>query len=41
MLDMQDEEKEKHLPYFELTRTILGCCFFEIEEETIEELIPF
>lgn len=33
---MQDKEKEEdHLPYFELTRTILGCCF-----EVMKELGP-
>ena len=25
--DMHDEEKENHLPHFELTGAILGCCF--------------
>jgi len=32
---MHDEEKESRLPYFELTRTILGCCF-----EVMKELGP-
>ena len=32
---MHDEEKESHLPHFELTRTILGCCF-----EVMKELGP-
>jgi GxxExxY protein len=32
MHDMQDEEKESHLPHFELTRTILGCCFEVMKE---------
>ena len=29
---MHDEERECHLPYFELTRTILGCCFEVMKE---------
>jgi GxxExxY protein len=33
--DMHDEEKESRLPHFELTRTILGCCF-----EVMKELGP-
>jgi GxxExxY protein len=33
--DMLDKGKENHLPYFELTRTILGCCF-----EVMKELGP-
>lgn len=33
--DMQDKEKENHLPHFELTRTILGCCL-----EVMKELGP-
>ena len=32
---MHDEEKENRLPYFELTRAILGCCF-----EVMKELGP-
>jgi len=32
---MQDKEKESHLSHFELTRTILGCCF-----EVMKELGP-
>lgn len=35
MQDKQDKEKENHLLYFELTRTILGCCF-----EVMKELGP-
>ena len=29
---MHDEEKEGCLPHFELTRTILGCCFDVMKE---------
>ena len=29
---MHDEEKEKHLPHSELTRTILGCSFDVMRE---------
>ncbi len=32
MHDMHDEEKESCLPHFELTRTILGCCFDVMKE---------
>jgi len=32
MLDMHDEEKESHLPHFELTKTVLGCCFDVMKE---------
>ena len=35
MLDMHDEERENHLPHFELTRIILNCCF-----EVMKELGP-
>ena len=29
---MHDEKKEGRLPHFELTRTILGCCFDVMKE---------
>ena len=32
MLDLHDEERESRLPHFELTRTILGCCFEVMKE---------
>lgn len=35
MLDTHDEKREKELPQFEITRTILGCCF-----EVMKELGP-
>ncbi len=35
MLDILDKKNEKNLPYPELTRTILSCCF-----EVMNELGP-
>jgi GxxExxY protein len=35
LLDTLDEEDERDLPHYELTRVILGCCF-----EVMKELGP-